>query len=312
MSELEPKPMDTAADLKMKIEKKQAELEISKGKKLPEGKTPEPKVIDEKSIEKPQPESKVEKTEEPQPLNGAASEVNPVEWARKKGLNSEEAIARSLREMEQEFHKRNQGKWKDEVPQGTNPPPPPQYEPPRWQPQPAPYLPKQNLQGLADAYKIPAEDIERMLPFVMDAIALREKPLRDELQVIKKETARNAEFRSLMQNPEFTKPEVQMELRKVLEEQPEAFERESEPFSWAYTQAMNRIARRYLQGDINTKPIQSTPYPTRPPVTAGNLGIGTGERDSTEGRMTPEKFASLSVDEQRAYLNRAGLVTSKY
>lgn len=310
MNDTEPKPGDTAADLKMKIEKRQAEI----GKELPEGKTPKADVIDSKSTEKPQPKSpETVKSETTQPLNGASNDA--IEWAKKKGLETPEAIARQLREMEAEFHRRNQSKgkgWTEPLPESIAP----QngnvqrgnsYTPP---PQARPYVPRQNLEQISKTYNIPTEDVERVLPLIMDAINAQKSPLEEKLAMIEKDNIRNSEFRNLMSDPTFSNPMVQAEMHRILGEHPEVFEREPEPFKWAYKESMVELARRNLQGPV---PLQNSYVPsTRPPVTAGNVGSGTGDREVPENAMNRDKFNSLTIEEQRAYLKSVGAVERKY
>lgn len=327
--ELTPQPSDTAATLKMKIEKRQEELNSRKAIKVETDKVPG---SDQTGIDKNQGKRTVveekPRAEKPQELNAPAKEeVNPIEWARKKGLTSEEAIARSLRAMEDEFHRRNQGKWKsqnDQAPvqngqNGQYGPPPtqrPNYQPqqPVYQNPPFVAPPRQVLENIGRQYNMDPNDVERLMAFNNDFVEAKlqaeRKQWGEKFTFIEKENKRNSEIMELMQDPFFRTPEVQMEINRVFEEDPEAYDRESDPNKWAYKEAALRLARRNLQGEFShaVDSSKSNMFPTNPPKQVGQGGGVSNE----SGYISTKEFAALPPEEKRKVLNDMGLIQSKY
>jgi hypothetical protein len=330
MSELEPQAGETAEQFKMRIEKKQAESAASAKAPAPAASAngPSQAGIDPKLEPKAAQAPAPEKTETPQAPNApakadaatASQEADPIDWARKKGLKSEADIARSLRAMEDEFHKRNQNGrqgWKapEPVPPAPSYPSQPPMSPPSYSTPPASYQPPsyQNplvaKQQLAQRYNLAPEDLDRVLPLVADVtearIAQRDQQWALKLATIEKENARNSEFRELMADPFFKDPQVQMEVHRVFEENPSVFESESAPYKWAYNQALSRIGRRNLQGGLGSVENPSVPLtpPTRPP-SVGTGGAGGIPEPST---LTPQAFADLPLEDKQKLLVRMGV-----
>lgn len=332
MSELEPQAGESAEQFKLRIEKKQAEAAASAKATPPAAPANgqshagiDPK-LEPKNAAQPAPE----KTETPQAPNAPAKTdvpgsqgSDPIDWARKKGLKSEADIARSLRAMEDEFHKRNQNGrqgWPapgapQPVPPAPNYPSQPPMATPRYSPPPASYQPPQYQnpvvakQQLAQRYNLAPEDLDRVLPLVADVtearIAQRDQQWAEKLSTIEKENARNSEFRELMADPVFKDPQVQMEVHRVFEENPTVFESESAPYKWAYNQALGRIARRNLQGATGSTENPNAPLtpPTRPP----SIGTGSGSGIPEPGTLTPQAFADLPLEDKQKLLTRMGV-----
>lgn len=238
---------------------------------------------------------------------------DPLEWAKKKGLTSPEAIARSLQSMEDEFHRRNQAGhpgYRDL--QNGNPAPAP-TPPPNWGPRPdtngygypPPPPPSRGdvTQNLARKYGMDPEDVERLMPMVVDAaeaIATRRTAhLEREVMSVRRESERSAEFNRLMQDPHFVDPRVQSEMREVLKDG-QLFQRGGQAYTTAFQMALANLARKQLQqGGI---PDTRTPS-NNPPVTAGG---GNGSASSGPVQINEKVFGSWTEAEQKAFLESNG------
>lgn len=317
-NETEVQPHETSESMKMRVEKRTAELASKPkvGKPLEDGKTPIAELKTLKSEVKPESpqglNAPVTKTGEQSGVTTPKEEVDPIEWARKKGLTSEESIARSLREMESEFHRRNQGKWQapaQNAPQPVTAPPPPSYTAPvqgYQQPSVPMQIPRQLLENIGRQYNMNVDDAEKLLNFNRDfyeSMMVNERKRHDqEMTEFRRENTRNSEFRSLMLDPAFKHPQVQMEVSRILKEDPTAFEREPEPFKWAYKEALVEMARRNLQGNETTDSSNASMFtpPTKPPT---QLGTSAGAEPVG---LSAQEFARLPVEDKAKILNQMG------
>lgn len=262
----------------------------------------------------------------PQPApESKPSADDPMEWAKNKGLTSPEAMARSLQELEKEFHRRAQAGhpgYRDIT--NGNPTPPPPMPPPNWNP--APQVPQGPANGYPPNYGYPPppmqprredifrdlakrhgmdpEDAERIAPLVLELSDItaqrRTASLERRFQEIAHQTARNSEFQSLMQDPVFSDPRVQMEMREVLNDG-SLFQRSRSPYAEAFQFALGNLARKQLQQGSNPEP-----RPTNtPPVTAGG---GNGSSNTAPTRVTEAMASKWTDAEFEAFMNSGGKV----
>lgn len=242
---------------------------------------------------------------------------DPVKWAQKKGLNSPEAIARSLQQMEQEFHKRNQQGhpgYQDLNPGQPAPQTPPQ-PPPNWNPNPQGFPPygypppppqRQDIsRSLAQRYGMDPEDVERLMPMVVDAAeaiaSRRTMALERQFADVQRQSARSSELMQLSQDPAFVDPRVQKEMHEVLKDG-SIFQRERAPYAAAFNQAMQNLARKTLQqGAVPERTNQ-------PPTTAGG---GNGSANHAPMKITDAVFNSWTDAEQDTYMKSNGRILPK-
>lgn len=270
------------------------------------------------------------------PTPGAGDNPTPVTgnpevdaWWAKKGFKSTEDMAHSYRELERELHKRAQDArdktptppaapppgW-GHVPPGYAPPPvyagyPPPYAPPTYVP------PRQVIEDLAGQYAMSPEDFERVSRVASDmAERIVERklngsvaPLANHVRNMDREVARNRDMVTLMADPAFKNPQVQFEMHRILEENPQLIEREALPYRYAYDQALLRIAKASLAGSTsipNGNP-PGSPQP-KPPTMAGGNGAGGGgaPSDPGTGRVDEAAFAAMTLEQKRAHLKSVG------
>jgi hypothetical protein len=349
---LTPKPGESSADFKLRIEQAQKEMSASRNAAPPAAPAPEPAAPPPASVPAPQPEAKttpppaasvppaqppatpaqpVARATPTPPASKPEDKVDPLEWARNKGLKTPEDIARSLRSLETEFHRRNQMPPAQPAPNAPSsypeqprpsapyvPPMPPPYQPPaaggypppyqpapRYVPQPAP-LPKRDIQWIADTYQIPVEDAERLAPMVMDMVAVAQRQSDQRFSRLERDNARNSEMFRLMQDPSFQHPEVQFELHRILEEDPRIFDVEPAPYTVAFNRALVNIARKYVMpGTKSDSAPEAPPISQRPPTTLGGDGGASGKAPA-EAPLNPAAFNQLPLDKKREVLTAIG------
>jgi len=323
----EPQGHETSVDLKMRIEKKQAELAEAKsakrGRPLQEGKTPK---IDE--VSEPVKTKAAQPSKEAQPQEEKTDSKNSVDlqdWAKAKGVDwtSDTSVLEALRKSDIEFHRKREEKLKALAQNAPSVAPvaPSPYQPPYYQPtgyQPPPIQPNQvMLDNIARQYNMTPEDVERLLKFNRDQFEIMQRNYDQQIQrrfaEIQRDTNKNSIFQELSSDPIFRNPEVLNEWHRTVEEMqdrdPQSFEDPSN-YRRAYDETLKNIGRRYLQGN-NTRSSKSDIFasPTNPPRPTGTSGEGTMPNDS---EMVPINYDRLSVEEQRAYLSKLGRVQSKY
>lgn len=345
---LTPKPGESSADFKLRIEQAQKDLAAKRTPAAPQAPAADPAATKPPaSVPPPPPQSKpsiatpaaVPPAQPPaEPAKPAAAaapapegarpedKVDPLDWAKKKGLNTPEAIARSLRALETEFHRRNQV---PPAPAASTPPyapveqprPSAPYVPPAapYQPAPAPYqpaprlpaapapLPRQQAQWIAETYQIPLEDVERLAPMVMDLMAANQRQSDQRFQRLERENARNGEMFRLAQDPSFQSPEVQFEMHRILEEEPRIFEMEPAPYSYAFHKALVNIARKHVAPNVVEIPAAEAPtLSSRPPSTLGGDGGSGGKAAPGDAPISMEGFNTLPLDKKREVLTAIG------
>lgn len=254
------------------------------------------------------PTSEATITHEPPPASKV--EDDPMKWAEKKGFKTPEDMARALLQKERKFHEMAQEKK-------NQPPPPPQWAPqPEWEPMPEngypppppaypPYGRGDSFRDLAAMYpQVDPEDLRRFMPIVMDvAESISNRKMRSvekRLAYIDRNSERNNELISLMQDPAFTDSRVQREIHSILDSDPSIFNRERTPIAHAYEKAMVNLARRQLQQGGTPETV--TPG-TTPPVTAGG---GNGSAYTAPRKVSESEFNSWTIDQQRAFINSKG------
>lgn len=278
--------------------------------------TPEPEV----SPATPEPTPDAAPTPEvpvtPNQSKAEKPQDDPLTWAKQKGLDTPESLARALRQKEIEFHKRNQaGHPGYQDLNGTQAPPPP---PQNWQPRPdmgngypPPYYPPQY--GRTDPtievgrfYGLEPEDVRRLAPFIMDAarnVASQERAaLEKELNEVRQSTQRNNELLSLTQDPAFRDVRVQKEIHAILDADPSMFQREATPYASAFQKALANLARQQLQHGV----VPETEAP-KPPVTAGG---GNGSAFTAPVKFNDPAFLRMfetwTVEQQEAFIDSGG------
>lgn len=263
--------------------------------------TPEPTVT-------PQPSEPVE-----QPKADTTVKDDPMEWAKKKGLKTPEDMARLLRQKEQEFHQSRQKEQNQVPPQTWQPRPDNGYQPTHQMPAMPFYQPPQprlNPREIAQYYpQLAPEDVERVMPIIVDAaeaisnrkMAAFEQRWGVQVGAIQRDTERNNELMTLMQDSAFRDSRVQKEVHEVLDSDPSIFQRERTPYAYAYEKALANMTRKQLQQGV----IQETTPKNTPPVTAGG---GNGSANTSPFKVTEQLFASWTDEQQDAYIKSNGRV----
>lgn len=275
--------------------------------------------VEEPPTPPPAPEPQAPERVEPKEAPVAQSESpkedkdDPVKWAESKGFKTSEDLARALLAKEQEFHKRNQAGhpgYKD-LGQPQTPPQAPQWQPapvvPQYQPQ-YQQPPRIDPRQIAAYYpQLAPEDVERVLPLVIDAaqaISARERAeVERRFATIERTTQRNNEMMSLMQDPAFKDPKVQKEIHEILDSDPSIFQRERLPLTYAYDRALGNLYRKQLQQGVSEERIT-----TKPPVTAGG---GNGSANTVPYKPTEQEIARWDEKDIKAYINSNGRVLPK-
>lgn len=247
---------------------------------------------------------------------------DPMEWAQKKGFKTPEDMARALLKKEQDFHAERQNKERDNTPPVT------QFPPQQWQPRPdmggyppppaygyPPPPQRISARDVAQNYpQLAPEDVERVLPLVIDAAraisANDVAALERKYAHIERVSQRNSELMSLMQDPAFRDERVQQEIHKVLDADPQIFQRERKPHVAAFQQALANMTRKQLQQGttVGANPSRAQ----TPPVTAGG---GNGSANTSPINYNDpafqRKFESWSMKEQEAFINSNGRIIPK-
>lgn len=342
---LTPQPGETSAQFKDRIEKAQKDLAAQRTPPPPVAQppasvptpppTPEPAAPAPAAPPLAQPSASAPKTGAAPVVSTpakSADQVDPLEWARNKGLKTPEDIARSLRSLETEFHRRNQAPPPQAPPSEASPnygqprpsappyqPPPAPYQPPasggypppyqpapRYAPQPAP-LPRSQVKWIAETYQLPEEDAERLAPMVMDMVAVAQRQADQRFQRLERDNARNGEMFRLMQDPSFQHPEVQFEMHRILEAEPRIFELEPAPYTVAFNMALTNIARKLVTAGKAAVPTsEAPPLTTRPPSPLGGDGGSGGSGKTPDAPLNPETFNALPLDKKREMLTAIG------
>lgn len=255
----------------------------------------------------------------PQPA-AAGNPADPMAWAKKKGLNTPEDMARALQQKEQEFHRRNQAGHPGYQDLG-NPAPVPQV-PPQWTPRPDMgafppnpgygYPPPRSRDDIAAElgrrHGVDPEDVRRLLPLIAevgDVIATgRTQNLEQRVLGIQRQSERTNELMSLMQDPAFSDSRVQQEIHSILDSDPSIFQRERQPMAYAFERALGSLARKQLQQGV----VPERHHSNTPPVTAGG---GNGSAHAGAPKITEAIFNSWTDAQQVAYLESNGKVIPK-
>lgn len=290
---------------------------VASAQSTPE-KAPEP-TVEKDTASSSKAEQAVDQTQVPSDKKEDKPEVDIREWARIKGIKDEDSALRSLRELEQKLTRMAREakpvQREQNVPRGTMEP--------QWQPQPQvpvqpsypPYVDqKAILEAEAARYNLPPEDFERVLKVAVDVSNFTRKQLeaqyQKEIAEIKRETGRTTEFRELMADPLFNDPEVQFEMHKVLEDNPNAFTYEPAPYSWAFNEAQRRIARRYLQERRVESDGSKSGLPSTPPSERSRGNAVPGPNDNHEKTLMDKFLKAGSAKEKRDMLTSIGAINT--
>lgn len=303
------------------LEKQALEAEAKQTKAATEEPSPEPQAVDTASQatapETSEPSVTPSPTPEPVSDRQQGNDKDPMERARRKGLDTPEALARSLASLEDEFHRRNQAGhpgYRDV--QNGNPAPQP-TPPQNWNPQPmAPNYPPPGYgypppmpnrrdvsRSLAEKYGMDPEDVERLMPMMVDAAeaiaSRRTQHLERELMGVRRQSERNSEFNQLMQDPAFADPRVQTEMREVLKDG-SLFQQGGRAYTTAFNLALANLARKQLQQEMP----KGNPNPTNnPPFTAGG---GNGSANTAPYAINEKVFLGWSEEQQKAFIESNG------
>jgi hypothetical protein len=276
-------------------------------------------------------ETPPEPTPEPPPAAAASeppgsdpAQVDLAEWVKKKGFKSQDDVARSLRELEQAYHRKNneelarpkeqqppfQPGWPTppaayQPPQGYYAPPQPQYAPPQnpYAPPVNPYAPQPRITKaqVAASYNMTEEDFDRVMAVARDIASVQTQQVQADMQAWRAKTERDSEkandLQNVMTDPAFHNPDVQFEMHDILEKNKDMWT-DRRPYTSALNQALTNIARKTLGG--GTRPSGST-LPTEPPKSGGHAGGGLPGKRGLGGlpsleeqqRMKPEELEKL-------------------
>lgn len=321
---LETEDGKTADQLLKDIQDKQRELrDSSKDQPKPEP-VQEPEPDEELESEVPGPEaqgkpSETESTSDSEEVVAPSGEGDKAteEWMKKKGFKNVHEMGRSLRNLERELSRRPKGPSE----RGTRIPRP-EYPAPAYAPPAPSYRPQpQMVEDLAKQYNMDPEDLQRVAPLAADiaanAIRHQVQPLMKEVTRLNKQVARDAEIKGLESDPAYHNPDVQIEMYKVLEEDPSIFQNEPAPYRYAFNEALGSIGRRILEGKSQPSKALETKVPEsggeiskKPPVMARGSGPGGGGKS---GKLAPTQlsrrdFASLPLAEKKRLLKEAGAI----
>lgn len=268
----------------------------------PETPSPEPVASQAPEVAEPTP---APVTPTPSPVE---TSDNPMEWAKKKGFKSPEDMARALRQKEQEFHQSRQKAERENAP-----PPPPTWQPSPdmgyGYPPPPPQPREQFADQMARRHNLHPDDVRGLLPLIAeaaDAIATnRTRGLERKVFEMDRQSSRNNELMSLMQDPAFSDPRVQKEIHEILESDKSAFQRDG-AYTELFKQALENMARKQLQqgGSVSTAPTMGN----TPPVTAGG---GNGSANTVPQKITEKDFDSWTDVQQKAFINSNGRIVPK-
>lgn len=328
--DLGPKKGETAEQFKARISETERELKREAAAKAPVNATVPDAPATPAQVSPTVPEVKTpDPAVTPKGVVTGNQEVD--EWLGKKGFKTTEDMANSLRELERELHRRAQEKKQEPAPAAPSAPPvgyPPYYPPMAPQapgyafpPVPPPYAPAPvDINQLAQRYGMTPEDFERVAAIANDMaeskVDLRLKAvlprIENQVRNVDREVSKQKELVNLMSDPAFKNPQVQYEMHRVLEEDPAVFDKFSQPYRYAYDQALMRIARANLGGSRSTfgapEPIPVATPSGRPPVTAGGNGGGGGgaPQQVPPESVTPELYAKMSLADKKAHLQAIG------
>lgn len=324
--DLAPKKGETADQFKARIAETQRDIKRSEAQKPPEPPTVPPAPV---PAQVPSKESQAVKppAEPPKPAT-VTGNAEVDEWWAKKGFKSTEDLAQSYRELEREMHRKAQEARTTQPPQTPPVAPPaqgyPAYYPPQmpWvQPQPLPPAPQPqiNVERLAQQYGLDPNDFERVAAVANDLAqsTIRQElarvmpPLLNQVQSVNREVGRQKELVDLIGDPAFKNPQVQFEMDRVFQSEPDLFANQTQPIRYAYEKALMRIARSNLGGSTGfpaTPNPMVTPPSSTPPSTAGGNGSSGGGSPSgnTPEEITPDVFAKMKLEDQKAYLEAIG------
>lgn len=230
------------------------------------------------------------------------------EWMKKKGFRSVEDMANSLRNLERELSRRP-AKGLDETR-----PPAPDYQIQTPPPQPRYYPPQPNIEEIAKQYNLPAEDFERVMKVSKDIsefnVRMAVTPLAQEVQRLNAMLQKKASDEELERDPAYRNRLVMKEMYQIMESDP-SIRDTPDPRRAAYQKALINLGRKYVDGIEGSGVDQEerSGLPTTPPP-VGKTGQGSkgSHMKTVVGKMTQEKFNSLSAEQMEKYLAQHGVV----
>jgi hypothetical protein len=165
----------------------------------------------------------------------------------------------------------------------------------------------------AARFNMTSEDFERLLPLVNEITDLKLNRTQQMLQAkydaqlaeLNRGNKRNAEFNELMADPLFTKPEVAFEIDKIMSENPGRLLLEPTPWTNAFKEALERLGRRKLQGDVPE--VEVAPQPTNPPKQGGRGTVSGNPSVETQQSILERFKKSNSEDMQKTLVSLGAL-----
>lgn len=285
----------------------------------------------------------------PEPPPTPPSEPPPfdaAEWVKKKGWTKPEDVAKSMRELENAYHKSQEenARLKREQQQppfqpGWPQPPsapwagyPPAYQqsapwagyppyqqpaPPQYAPPANPYAPpapwntpaqRPNEEQIAAAYGIDPNDFRRVVPLINDIAAVQAKQLAQEINAWRERTERENEKASDLQNV-MTDPAFHRP--EVQFEMHDLFEKNKNLWNERrpYSTALEKALTSIARKSMGGaySPSGST-LPTEPPKNGGHAGGGLPGKRGLGSLPTPEEQRRMSADDLEKLLRNMNAV----
>jgi hypothetical protein len=303
----------TADQLLQDIEQAQRELKASAPAKVEAPEPTEPQKgdrVEPDMADKPTETVEAsEPTEEVSVPEGKDKADEIDEWMQKKGFKSKEDMARSLRNLERELHRRGKVVQQEQIA------PVPMAPPPQFYPQNSPStIPNAGLQQIADHYQMAPEDVQRVAPLAQDIAdyMLRQRlgPLVEDFSRLKRDYQKEAEFKKLENDPIFQNREVLKEMHLLAEENPSILDQPDYP-KVLFDESLKRIGRRFAESSTtpqNVHGLARLGIPSSPPPTGkGSSGEPKGvPLKPPSSSLTINKFNKLSSAEMEQELRKKG------
>lgn len=230
------------------------------------------------------------------------------EWMKKKGFKSVDDMARSLRNLERELHRR--GKVA-QAPAVYPPQQAPAFQPTA--PEYRPTVPTTSIQQLAEQYQMTPEDIQKIAQLSNDIADFKLKqqltPLMEQFTGLKRDYEKEASFKRLERDPLYQNREVQKEMHQLAEEDPSILGLPDYPerlFNIALSKIGRRFAEGSIQGESPSKDARLGLPGSPPPTGRGSTGGPKGIPLKPPSSVNQKDFKRLSVAEMEKELRKMG------
>lgn len=301
----------TSDQILAEIEATQRQLE-DQGQAKPEVKEPadasEPEQVKAEPSDKPsETEGTSESSEATSVPEGSDKAAETEEWMKKKGFKSVDDMARSLRNLERELHRRGK------VPQQREAIEPPVQQP--MAPQYRPSVPTAGIQQLAEQYQMTPEDIQKIAQLSNDIadfkLNQRLQPLMEQFTGLKRDYEKEASFKRLERDPLYQNREVQKEMHQLAEEDPSILNVPDYP-ERLFDRALSKIGRRFAETAVrnegSSRDVRVGIPASPPPTGRGSVGGPKGIPIKPPSSMTPRDFGKLSVAEMEKELRKMNAI----